>query len=86
MKNGDLQSMSVDELWTLYELVGAELSRKTKTHRTVLESRLRALGLASLDAEEPARHKRTYPKVLPKYRNPNNTARHGPDVASSRAG
>jgi DNA-binding protein H-NS len=57
--------MSVDELWALYEVVARELGRKIKAHRSVLEDRLRFLG-------EGDRPKRSYQKLLPKYRNPSN--------------
>jgi DNA-binding protein H-NS len=67
MKNGNLKSMSVDELWNLHESVVAELSRRIQAERAVLESRLRQLG----SADGVAKHeRRPYPKVLPKYRNP----------------
>src|SRR5215467_2638644 len=71
MKN--LNSMSVDELWSLHEVVVTELSRKIKSERATLVSRLRKLGSVVSDGDvEQAR--RLYPKVLPKYRNPRNLA------------
>ena len=71
MKNSNLKSMSVDDLWKLHESVVAELSHKMAAERTMLEDRLRQLG--STD-KSPAlkRERRPYPKVLPKYRNPEN--------------
>ena len=71
MKNGNLKSMSVDELWELHELVVAELSHKMAAERTVLEDRLRQLGSAVGDGGL-RRERRPYPKVRPKYRNPEN--------------
>jgi hypothetical protein len=44
MKNGNLKSMSVDELWELHEFVAAELSRKMRAEQATLENRLRQLG------------------------------------------
>ena len=71
MKNEDLKSMSVDELWSLHELVVAELSRKITAERAILENRLRQLGSAAGNLEERL-GRRPYPKVQPKYRNPKN--------------
>jgi DNA-binding protein H-NS len=67
MNNSSLESMSTDELWELYELVAAELSRKIATERDILDFRLRRLGVAH---DELRRERRPYPKVFPKYRNP----------------
>ena len=44
MKNGNLKSMSVDELWDLHESVVAELTQKITAERATLEDRLRKLG------------------------------------------
>ena len=63
--------MSVDELWELHELVVAELSQKMAAERTVLEDRLRKLG-STVTSVDLKRERRPYPKVLPKYRNPEN--------------
>ena len=71
MKNGNLKSMSVDELWELHELVVAELSPKMAAERAMLEDRLRKLG-STITGSELRRERRPYPKVLPKYRNPEN--------------
>ena len=68
MKNGNLKSMSVDELWNLHESVVAELTDKITAERARLEDRLRKLDSSPQLIGE--RH--PYPKVLPKYRNPEN--------------
>jgi DNA-binding protein H-NS len=65
MKSDDLQSMSLDELWTLYEAVVAQLSQKAAAELAGLDRRLRQLGTV------PGNPKRPYPKVPAKYRNPN---------------
>jgi DNA-binding protein H-NS len=73
MKNADLKSLSVDELWELHEQVVVELDHKIAAEKATLEKRLRLLGKVVGPANarpEPA--KRPYPKVLPKYRNPKN--------------
>ena len=68
MKSHDLQSMSTDELWSLYERVGSVLARKLSTEKSRLEQRLRELGQGVLT--HVGRARRAYPKVVPKYRNP----------------
>ena len=71
MKNHNLKSMSVDQLWELHELVVAELNHKMAAERAMLEQRLRQLG-STVTSSEVKRERRPYPKVLPKYRNPKN--------------
>jgi DNA-binding protein H-NS len=69
MKVSHLSDMSLDELWVLHEQITALLSSKILKERARLEKRLSELHLqtaATLDA--PA--KRSYPPVLPKFRNP----------------
>jgi len=72
MKLRELKSMSVDELWSLHELVSAELARKITAETTRLDQRLRQLGQVAVshnvNTKSPAR--RPYPQVFPKYRNP----------------
>jgi DNA-binding protein H-NS len=71
MKNANLKSMSVNDLWSLHESVIAELSRKMEAERTILERRLSQLSAAPR-SEVVRSGRRPYPKVLPKYRNPKN--------------
>jgi DNA-binding protein H-NS len=71
MKNSNLKSMSVDELWNLHESVVAELTEKITAERTMLEDRLRKLG-STITRPGSKSERRAYPKVLPKYRNPEN--------------
>ena len=70
MKNSNLKSMPVDELWNLHEFVVAELTEKITAERAMLEDRLRKLG--STMRPQLKRERRPYPMVLPKYRNPEN--------------
>jgi DNA-binding protein H-NS len=84
MKSYNLKSMSVDQLWDLHERLVAELGRKIAAEKAVLEDRLSQLAsvkrhpIASHQISSAAHHlphkeaKRSYPKVLPKYRNPRN--------------
>jgi len=67
----DLKSMSVDQLWSLHEMIASVLARKIRAEKERLEQRLRELGLSEADASKmPAKPRRRYPKVHPKYRNP----------------
>jgi DNA-binding protein H-NS len=66
MKTGNLDSMSTDELWSLYEQIMRILSSKIAEEKAQLEEKLNKLGAAS----PHDRKRRPYPPVLPKYRNP----------------
>src|SRR5947209_2095609 len=72
MKPRDLKSMSVEELWSLYELVSAALTRKISAETAKLDGRLRqlALGTVSHNRKKISGARRPYPPVYPKYRNP----------------
>jgi DNA-binding protein H-NS len=64
MKDRDFAMMSADELWALHEKIGAILSTKLDAEKHELERRLAQLSGHS------GKQRRPYPKVLPKYRNP----------------
>ena len=72
MKPHDLESMSVDELWSLHEFVVSVLARKISAEKARLDERLRQLDLHGVphDVKKESRARRPYPQVLPKYRNP----------------
>lgn len=67
MKNKNLTTVSIDGLWSLREEVRTILSRKIEAEKQGLERRL-----ALLDGriEHKQEKRRPYPKVHPKYRNP----------------
>jgi DNA-binding protein H-NS len=67
MKPADLPSMSVDQLWNLHEEIVALLSTKMEAEKRELEQRLAELQRVVAKKPKP---RRSYPKVLPKYRNP----------------
>ena len=71
-----IESMSADELWTLYEEGSSVLAEKISTEKAKMEERLRKL--AKLETTSHAISldgvRRPYPKVLPKYQNPKNPA------------
>jgi DNA-binding protein H-NS len=67
MKDRDLATMSVDQLWTLREEVRAILSTKMDVQKRELE---RQLARLQGRIENKTNARRPYPKVHPKYRNP----------------
>jgi DNA-binding protein H-NS len=76
-KKPSFDAMSVDEMWRLHEEIGRILSVRLTSEKRELEKRLAQLhheeepqpNLA--DKQLGARQARKYPKVFPKYRNPN---------------
>lgn len=80
MKKTDLETMSIDDLWTLHERVSKVLSIRIASEKRELERRLAYLNSGSAaiarEAELTTRGvvegkpRRKYPRVLPKYRNP----------------
>jgi DNA-binding protein H-NS len=73
MESNAFKSMSADELWSLHEQVTSTLADKIAEEKAKLEERLRRLENAH-SAIGTNRSRRAYPKVLPKYQNPKNTA------------
>ncbi|MDA9547900.1 histidinol phosphate phosphatase [Bradyrhizobium sp. CCBAU 45321] len=77
-KKLELEAMSLDDLWSLHEEISGILSDRIKAEKNELEKRLAALGggMAVLADSNPAggsstgKPRRKYPRVLPKYRNP----------------
>ena len=67
MKERDLASMSIDQLWTLHEEVCAILSTKMDVQKRELE---RQLARLQGRIENKTNERRPYPKVCQKYRNP----------------
>src|ERR1700739_739240 len=67
MKHKNLALMSLDELWGVREEVHSVLSTKLDAEKQELGRRLARLN-GSIGHEKKAR--RPYPKVHPKYRNP----------------
>ena len=76
-KKFELDSMQVDDLWSLHQQISAILSTRIKAEKHELEKRLTILsrGMGLMDQvgnSRPAgaRPRRRYPAVLPRYRNP----------------
>jgi len=66
MKQVDIQSMSLDDLWDLHKRVLAILEQRLDREKQKLESHLKELTGKSGAAKE----RRPYPQVKPKFRNP----------------
>ena len=64
----DIESMSLEALWTLREVVRSILSERLEIQRRELQQRLEALGRRSGDQPKTPRHSPR--KVSPKFRNP----------------
>jgi DNA-binding protein H-NS len=79
-KKFNLDAMSTDEMWGLHEEITQLLSVRLTTEKRQLEKRLAQLRRESemrqsqlADAPplgRPPRERRKYPRVFPKYRNP----------------
>ena len=69
MNPHNLNSMSVDELWSLHELIVSVLARKIASEQAGLKQKLRELGQNTAD-RKVSHARRPYPQVFPKYRNP----------------
>ena len=72
----DFNSMSIDELWELHEALAKMLAERLTSEKSMLEDRLAQLkqrGGGGVIASPPSgkSERRPYPKVFPKYRNPN---------------
>jgi DNA-binding protein H-NS len=77
MSKLDFETMSLDELWSLHEQLGGVLAERIVVEKRELEQRLVQLNRGKAPQHElnatdggPARQRRKYPRVLPKYRNP----------------
>ena len=79
-KKFNFDAMSIDEMWQLHEEISAVLSVRLTSEKRELEKRLAQLRREkelrqseSVDgqAKGAPRERRKYPRVFPKYRNPN---------------
>jgi DNA-binding protein H-NS len=78
-KKLNLDAMSVDEMWQLHEEISRVLSVRLTSEKRELEKRLAQLrrekdmrqsAPPQSTTDEPPRERRKYPRVYPKYRNP----------------
>ncbi len=80
MKKIDLEGMSFDDLWSLHEQISQILSVRITSEKRELERRLAVLnrGMDTIEGKDKdsaqnnsnGKARRKYPRVLPKYRNP----------------
>jgi DNA-binding protein H-NS len=79
MKKANLEAMSVDDLWSLHEEISRILSARITSEKRELEKRLAILtrgrdaierGDAPQSYNAEGKVRRKYPRVFPKYRNP----------------
>ena len=70
MEGIDLKSMPLDELWALHETICSILARKLEAEKRSLERRLNELRRSFKKASNETPERRPYPKVHPKFRNP----------------
>jgi DNA-binding protein H-NS len=76
LKKLELEAMSLDDLWSLHEKLTSILSARIKAEKHELEKRLAVLNRGMGGAVRPdgvpiiGEKRREYPRVLPKYRNP----------------
>ena len=77
-KKFDLDAMSTDEMWQFHAEIGELLSVRLTSEKRELEKRLAQLRreneLPQMEVvalrPNPPRERRKYPRVLPKYQNP----------------
>ena len=78
-KKLELESMSIDDLWSLHEKISGILSTRIASEKQELEKRLAVLnrGRTVIEGTDSAtsfeahtKVRRKYPRVFPKYRNP----------------
>jgi DNA-binding protein H-NS len=77
-KKIELGAMSTDEMWQLHTEIGRLLSVRLTSEKRELEKRLARLRrdseIPQVEAvpveRSPSRERRRYPRVLPKYQNP----------------
>jgi DNA-binding protein H-NS len=74
MEKLDFETMALDDLWSLHEQICVVLSRRISAEKRQLENRLAQLNRGKIaqssvliERESARRH---YPKVFPKYQNP----------------
>jgi DNA-binding protein H-NS len=78
VQKSDLDAMPLDELWSLHEVISALLFERMQDQKRQLEKRLSLLNPGAhsfepLNESHPGdgrATRRKYPKVRPRYRNP----------------
>jgi DNA-binding protein H-NS len=71
VKRVDFERMPVDDLWKLHLEISSALNQRIVAEKKVLERRLSQLQAKSRpERASSAPERRPYPRVLPKFRNP----------------
>ena len=71
MKDRDLEKMELDDLWDFHEKLTEVLARKLESEQRRLQHQLDELGRGFGGSPNDLPQRRPYPKVEPKFRNPN---------------
>src|SRR4051794_25633878 len=71
MKDRELEKMKLDDLWDLHQRIIDVLDRKLETEKRKLQDQLDELGRKFGGSPKDIPQRRPYPKVEPKFRNPN---------------
>jgi DNA-binding protein H-NS len=71
MKDRKLEAMALEDLWSLHGRLIEVLDRKMESEKRKLESQLDDLGRRFGGSHKDLPQRRPYPKVEPKFRNPN---------------
>jgi DNA-binding protein H-NS len=70
MKNIKLETIPLDDLWKLHEEITSTLAERMEAQKLELEKRLDELGRRFGKSPKDLPQPRPYPKVMPKFRNP----------------
>ncbi len=70
MKFRKLETLPTDDLWELHEEVASILATRFEAQKRELEKKLAELGVKFGGSPKDVPQPRPYPKVLPKFRNP----------------
>jgi DNA-binding protein H-NS len=65
-----LETIQTDDLWRLHEEVASILASRIQAQKRELEKKLAELGVKFGGSPKDIPQPRPYPKVLPKFRNP----------------
>jgi DNA-binding protein H-NS len=71
MRDQDLEKMELDDLWNLHERLIGVLDRALENEKRRLQNQLDDLGRRFGGSPKDLPQRRPYPKVGPKFRNPN---------------
>ena len=71
MKDRELEKLGLDDLWDLHERLIEVLDRRLENEKLRLQNKLDELGRRFGGSPKDLPQRRPYPKVEPKYRNPN---------------